>query len=59
MFDYNALLDPGYSTPRCIFCSYVAVNGHSVLSDAGDSNRRKDDLLHVCLLNVDVLDACS
>ena len=37
VFDFNVLLDPGYSTPRCIFCSYVAVNDHFVLSDAGDT----------------------
>jgi len=55
VFDYNFLLDRGYSTPMCIFCSYVAVNGRSVLSDAGGySNRLESDSLHIC---IDVLDA--
>ena len=57
MFDYNLLLDRGYSTPRCILCSYVAVNGRSVLSDVRDTvidlrvtYYMSDYRLHTCLV---------
>jgi len=57
VFDYNVLLDRGYSTPRCIFCSSIAVNGRSVLSDVGDTVIDISDLLHVCLSTVNVFNA--